>query len=167
MRTLSLTVLILAAACGGSSPAPVAPAPPAPVAPVESPVETPASSDTSGVLAASALAEQYEVGKKVYTDKKCDTCHEADGAGNPKNPPVIGPAALPEKAPKGAKKRKAVAFVTAADVVGFVHTQMPIDKPGTLSDDEAYAVTAWMLDASKVPLAAKLDATTAPTIKLR
>lgn len=166
MPTLPLIVLLLAAACGGSTPAPVEHVPtPMPTA-EQTPVEAPPS-DPSGVLAASALAEQYEVGKAVYTDKKCDTCHEANGAGNPKNPAVIGPAALPESAPKLAMKRRAIKFTTAADVVQFVHTQMPVDKPGTLTADDAYAVTAWMLNESKVQLDAKLDATTAPNVKLR
>jgi len=160
MRMLSLIVLVLAAACG-SSPPPAAPVAPAPVADAAPP------SETSAVLAASALAEQYEVGKTVYTDKKCDTCHEANGAGNPKNPAVIGPDALPAQAPAMAKKRKLVKFVTAADVVAFVHAQMPIDQPGTLTEDEAYAVTAWMLNESKVPLDVKLDAHSAPAVKLR
>jgi hypothetical protein len=44
---------------------------------------------------------------------------------------------------------------------------MPIKEPGTLSDDEAAAVTAWMLSESKVNLDKKLDADNAASIQLR
>ncbi len=161
----------LALGCGGSksSPAPVTPvvetAPPAEVAP---PTEAPAPApDPSGVLAASALAEQYAVGKQLFVDKKCATCHEDNGAGNKKNPAVIGDAALPAKAPAAAKLRKGVTFTTAKDVVDFVKAKMPIKQPGTLTDDEAHAVVAWLLDSNKVALTAKLDASNAAGIQLR
>ncbi len=180
MRTM-LLLLVVAAACGGgskSTPAPVEPAPPAapaepatptePAAPV-APAE-PAKPDNS-VLEASALAEQYAAGKAVYTEKKCNTCHEDSGAGNPKNPPVIGEKALPKDAPKTSKMRKGVTFSTAADVVGFVKKNMPIVKKGSpkveLTDDEAHAVVAWILDANQFALDKKLDASNAQSVVLR
>ena len=119
-----------------------------------------------GALAQAALAEQYEVGKTVYKEKKCAQCHEDSGAGNKKNPPVIGEKALPEKPAKGAKIRKAE-FKTAADVLGFVKAKMPLKAEGTLSDDEAAAVTAWILSENKVNLEKKLDATNAASVNLR
>ncbi len=170
MRTVLFVVAL--AACGGSKPAPApvadpAPAEPAPAEPA--PAEPAGSSDD--VLAASALAEQYEVGKAVYTTKRCASCHEESGAGNAKNPPVIGDTALPKDPPKTATLRKGVTFTTAADVFGFVKAKMPIAKKGAafeaLTDDEAYAVTAWMLDANKVALTKKLDASNAATVELR
>jgi len=171
MNRLALALaLALIPACGGSkpAPAPVAPAEPAPPAEPVAPAEPPAPAGPSAeVLAASALAEQYEVGKQIYTDKKCATCHGDSGAGNPKNPPVIGEKALPAKAPAKAKLRKNVAFTTAKDVVDFVKAKMPIKEPGTLSDDEAHAVVAWLLDSNKIVLDAKLDASNAAAINLR
>jgi cytochrome c len=180
MRTILLIALV--AACGGSKPAPTtAPEPvpaadPAPTptepAPAEAAPPEAAKPSQEDVLAASALAEQYEAGKTVYTAKKCNTCHEDSGAGNPKNPAVIGDAALPKDPPKAAKLRKGVTFTTAQDVFAFVKAKMPMGKGGAapkppLTDDEAYAVTAWMLDANKIALTKKLDASNAASVVLR
>ncbi len=160
-------LLAAVAACGGS-PAAGAPAtPPATVAVTEPVPPPPPLSGTEQIVAASALAEQYDAGQTVYRQHRCDSCHEADGRGNPKNPPVIGASALPENAPAISKLRASVRFTTAADVVAFVRTRMPIDKQGTLSDAEAYAVVAWMLDANKRPLDRPLDAATAAALTLR
>jgi cytochrome c len=123
--------------------------------------------DADAAAAQAALTEQYEAGKKVYTEKKCASCHGDDGKGNPKNPPVIGEKALPEAAAKTAKLRKGVAFKTAADVEAFVKAKMPLKAPGSLSDDEAFAVTAWILSESKVAIDKKLDASNAASVNLR
>lgn len=176
MRTILFLVALTVSACGGSKPAPTPTPTPTPAPePVATPTETPPASQpappSDEVLAASALAEQYEVGKGVYTAKKCNTCHEDSGAGNAKNPAVIGEKALAKDPPKTAKLRKGVTFTTAADVVTFVKANMPIVKKGTtkveLTDDEAYAVVAWMLDSNKVALTKKLDASNAATVTLR
>lgn len=157
MRIAWLTVL---AACGGAA----APAPVAPVAPVAEPPA--ATSPANDIAAQAALTEQYDTGKRLYTSKKCASCHGDGGEGNPKNPAVIGAGALPAQPPAGAKLRK-VTFTTAADVLAFVRTKMPIAEPGTLTDEEAAAVTSWMLSESKIDFAVPLDATTARTIRLR
>lgn len=177
MKRTILIVTLFAAACGGKTSAPATPEtttteqaeaateeanPAEPTTPAEA-----APTDTNAVLAAAALTEQYEVGKKLYVDKKCASCHGDNGEGNPKNPPVIGDKALPEAAPKTSKLRKGVAFKTAQDVVAFVKAKMPIKAPGTLTDDEAAAVTAWMLSETKVTIEQRLDATNAAAIKLR
>jgi cytochrome c len=118
-------------------------------------------------LAQAALAEQYELGKKIYGDKDCDSCHGDNGEGNPKNPPVIGDKAFPEQPLKTAKLRKGVTFKTAKDVMDFVKAKMPLKSPNTLTDDEAAAVTAWLLSESKVNITQKLDASNAANVSLR
>ena len=172
-------ILVVMAACGGGKKA--APAAPAETASAESPApagkgEEPArlESETSkaapvddSVVAQAALTEQYDTGKKLYTEKKCNTCHGDDGKGNPKNPPVIGDKAYPETALKTAKLRKGIKFETAKDVLGFVKAKMPIKAPGSLSDDEAAAVTSWMLSESKVQIEKKLSGENAGSVKLR
>lgn len=170
MRT-SLMLALALSACGGSKPKPApTPAPtPASTEP-PTPTEKAVPADTkpgSDVLAASALAEQYEVGKEVYT-KACASCHGDHGEGNPKNPAIIGDGALPEKAtfPK-AKLRKTVAFKTAKDVFDFIKKNMPLDKKGSLTDDQYLAVLAWDLNENKVALDAKLTAANVAAIKLR
>jgi mono/diheme cytochrome c family protein len=155
------------AACGGKS-KPTAttttePAPPAATTAESKPAEEP----QNDVLAASALAEQYEIGKEIYA-KECASCHGDHGEGNPKNPALIGDGALPEKATfSKAKLRKTVAFKTAGDVFEFIRTKMPIDKPGKLTEDQYLAVLAWDLNENKVALDHKLTKDNVAGIKLR
>ena len=177
-KMLVVMAVLAAAACGGSS-KPAAKPEPAETTPVEkkgpseeeqkaaAEAEAKKQSEADAALAQAALTEQYDLGKKVFAEKGCAKCHGEDGAGNPKNPPVIGEKALPEAAPKTAKLRKGVTFKTAADVEAFVKAKMPIKAPGTLSDDEAFAVTAWMLSESKVAIDKKLDASNAASVNLR
>jgi mono/diheme cytochrome c family protein len=181
MKRTALILILAAAACGGGKKSPAKPdmtsteqastgeasdkpaEPAVATKPEEAKPAEPAKPDESA-LAAAALTEQYEAGKKVFTEKKCASCHGDKGEGNKKTPPVIGEKALPEKAPKTAKLRKKVEFKTAADVMGFVKEKMPLKAPGTLTEDEAAAVTAWMLSESKVNLEKKLDASNAASV---
>lgn len=166
MSKLLLVSVFLAAACGGKSkPAPVAPEAKPPVAEPAPAPEPPKPNEAE--LAAAALAEQYGVGKEVYT-KACASCHGDAGEGNPKNPPLVGEKALPEKATFAkAKLRKKVAFKTAKDVFDFIKAKMPIDKAGTLSDDEYLAVEAWFLNENKVAIDKKLEVGNLEALKLR
>lgn len=160
-------------ACGGKATPATTPdtSTTTPAATTETPAQAPAETQPEGpgaeALAQAALAEQYELGKKVYVEKDCDSCHGDRGEGNPKNPAVIGDKAFPAQAPKTAKLRKGITFNTAKDVMDFVKAKMPIKTPNTLTDDEAAAVTAWMLSESKVNITQKLDASNAASINLR
>ena len=158
------------AACGGgkkkadttpppaaAEPAPAEPAPAEPAPPEPSPEEA----------AKAALTEQLDQGKQLFADKKCNTCHGESGGGSAKTPALVGAKALPEKAPKKAKLRKGVSFKTANDVMGFIKAKMPKAAPGTLTDDEAAALTAWILTENKVAIDTKLDASNAESFKLR
>ena len=135
--------------------------------PESKPEEKPPEGPGAEALAQAALAEQYELGKKIYGEKDCDTCHGDNGEGNPKNPPVIGANAFPEQPLKTAKLRKGITFKTAKDVMDFVKAKMPIKSPNTLTDDEAAAVTAWLLSESKINITQKLDASNAASVSLR
>lgn len=164
---MKLPLLLLLAACGASPrPVPAPPAPPAPVTPPATPVAQPGA-PANDLAVQTALTEQYELGKRVYVEKKCASCHGDHGEGNPKNPPVIGDAAYPEQAPAISKLRKGIAFHTAKDVLDFVKAKMPLKSPGTLTDSEAAAVTSWMLSESKVAIDRPLDASNAATFTLR
>lgn len=179
MKRTALIFVLVAACGGGKKPAQTTtmeshetkeePAKPAePVAETPKPEEKPAepAKPDEGALAQAALTEQYEMGKKVYADKKCASCHGDHGEGTKKSPPVIGEKALPEKAPKTAKLRKGVTFKTGKDVMEFVKAKMPVKAAGTLTEDEAAAVTAWILSENKVNLEKKLDASNAESVTL-
>ena len=166
MSKLLLVCVVLASACGGKSkPAPVKPEP-APVVKADPAPPEPPKPNAAEIQAA-ALAEQYGTGKEVFA-KVCASCHGDNGEGNPKNPAVVGDKALPEKATFAkAKLRKKVAFKTAKDVFDFIKAKMPIDKPGTLSDDEYLAAEAWILNENKVALEKKLEVANLEAVKLR
>lgn len=93
-------------------------------------------------------------GAKVYA-AECAGCHGKNGEGIAAAPPVMGGAALP-KVGSGRPE-----FKTAADVFGYVKSSMPLPEKrvGSLSDEQYWAVTAYMLAASgkQVP-AGGLDA---------
>lgn len=176
MRVLALALAL--AACGGSptpatttaQPTTTQPTEPAPAdtgSAAEPGTATAGADGASDVVAQAALAEQYELGKTIYKDKGCASCHGDRGQGNPRNPPVIGEAAYPAQPLATAKLRKGVTFTTAGDVLAFVKAKMPIKQPGSLSDEQAAAVTSWMLSESKVNITAKLDASNAASINLR
>jgi cytochrome c len=94
------------------------------------PAEEPAAAPAGG-----GLTEQLAQAEKVWADS-CAVCHgdkgEGKGKGKKKTPPVVGPKAL--------KKAR-----TGGDVLAYVKEKMPKDDPGSLSESDYLAVTAWML----------------------
>jgi cytochrome c len=107
--------------------------------------------------------DQVALGQKIYA-QKCAECHGANGAGTKDAPPVVGANALPAQ-PHAGQKRNA-AFATAEDVAAFVKKAMPGDSPGTLTDEEVYAVLAFDLRANGVGLDRKVDRAYAGTLRL-
>jgi len=149
--------LVLAAGCGGSKP-PETPASasgeePAPT--VGAPAETPVPA---------TFAEQVDQGGKLYAEK-CARCHGASGEGG-KAPAVVGldKGALPLDPPPGRKYRK-TQFKTVGDIAAFVVKNMPPDAPGSLTEEQYYAILAFDLKANGIDLGQKkLDATVASTL---
>ncbi len=101
------------------------------------------------LIAAAALGyteEQANKGKAVYT-AQCASCHGAQGQGGKvpdsftgyggmKAPPVAGKGALPN-------------METAENVYTFIKQHMPLQKPGSLSDQEYLDIVAFDLMANK------------------
>jgi len=137
---ISCMALALVAACGGAAPPP-----------------TIATASTDG---------QAALGATLYAEK-CSACHGDKGEGRGKTPPVVGANGLPLDPPPTAKKRTAQ-FKTVADVFQFTKATMPADEPGSLSDEECWAILAFQLQASGKQLAhEKLDASNAAAMNLR
>ncbi|AKF09247.1 c-type cytochrome [Sandaracinus amylolyticus] len=148
-RTTSiLSVLVLLAACEGSSSTPATDAAIAPDAP------PPAT-----------FAEQVELGAATYT-AQCASCHGASGEGTATGPRVVGLAegALPLEPREGAVRT--TQFVTVADVAEFAVMAMPPTAPGSLSGEEYWAILAFALHANGIDLERKLDAELAATLTI-
>src|SRR6185295_11426557 len=99
-------------------------------------------------------------GAAVYA-QKCQACHGPNGAGTPLHRGLI---------PLGNSKPVKIqgSLVPYATTVwDFINRAMPSTKPGSLTPDEVYAATAYVLFLNEVvDENAVLDATTLPTIKM-
>lgn len=86
--------------------------------------------------------------------------HKCHGLGHPPDgfympndaPAIIGTSTL-------------MRFATARELETYIRKQMPFDKPGELSADDYWAVTAFLLNANdKLPAGVSLDASTAVSV---
>jgi len=78
-------------------------------------------------------------GALTFTQRACSTCHGPTGKEGPA-PVLVGG--------KGGYEESYYPIVTwpyATMIWDFVHRAMPYDKPGRLTADEAYALTAFLL----------------------
>lgn len=102
-------------------------------------------------------------GKQVY-DKSCATCHGAKGEGKPADRLVGGQGTL--------KSDRAVRTIGsywpfATTVYDYVYRAMPYNAPQTLTPDEVYAVTAYLLHLNGIVGAdAVMNAQTLPKIRM-
>ena len=109
--------------------------------------------DTTAPPAGPSAADQVAAGEKVYGDS-CVTCHGPAGEGKgKKSPAVIGAKALGK-------------YKTAADLEGYIKEKMPKDDPGSLSDGDAWAVTAWIVSKNGKLGDAALTAESAASVSL-
>jgi cytochrome c len=114
----------------------------------------------AGLPAGSGSVQQ---GEPVYV-AKCQACHGAKGVGKPADPLVGGIGSL--------ASGKAVLTVGsywpyATTLFDYIRRAMPVTNPMSLSDDEAYAVTAYVLNLNGiVGESAVLDARTLPQVKM-
>ena len=114
----------------------------------------------------------YEKGKQVY-EMACAACH---------GPDLKGVAGLPDM-PSGASLRltggrgtltlqKPIVTVEsywpyATTLFDYIHRAMPYPTPGSLSTDETYAVTAYILSLNGiVPADGKVDKDSMPKIRM-
>lgn len=85
-------------------------------------------------------------GKVVY-DAKCLACHGVDGAGQPNDRLVGGEGTLREAAPI---RTIGSYWPYATTVFDYVRRAMPYVTPHSLTPDETYALTAYLLALNKV-----------------
>jgi mono/diheme cytochrome c family protein len=100
--------------------------------------------DGTGLPAGSGTAVQ---GAVVF-DQKCALCHGEGGKGGPAGGPLFGGKPLTSGIETGKTIGNFMGYSTT--VFDFVRRAMPFSAPRTLTDEEAYAVTAYLLALNKV-----------------
>ncbi len=92
-------------------------------------------------------------GKVLFTQKNCVVCHGSDGAGGVTSAPNL----LAKKGPEvnawlrgGGGDGIPVKAPNAVIVWDFIHRGMPLGNEGTLTPNEVYALTAYLLAINKI-----------------
>jgi len=102
-------------------------------------------------------------GEAVYT-AKCQSCHGEKGIGKPADALVGGKGTLATKAPV---RTVGSYWPYATTLFDYVRRAMPITNPLSLSNDEVYAVSAYVLNLNGiVPADAVMNAQTLPQVKM-
>src|SRR5215831_4826148 len=86
------------------------------------------------------------MGASVY-EQKCRSCHGAQGTGQPNDRLVGGQGTLATKAPV---RTIGSYWPYATTVFDYVRRAMPYTQPQSLTDDEVYAVTAYLLNLNGI-----------------
>jgi len=117
--------------------------------------------DGAGLPPGSGAARQ---GKLVF-EARCVTCHGEKGEGKPNDRLVGGFGTL--KGPQAAVKTIGSYWPYATTVFDYVRRAMPFDAPKSLTNDEVYAVTAYLLHLNGlIGEDAIVDARTLPRIEM-
>jgi cytochrome c5 len=104
-------------------------------------------------------------GLKVYAEK-CSACHGDGGKGGPGYPPALfgGPPLT-----SGIDTQKTIGnfWGHSTTVFDFVRRAMPFNQPRSLTNDELYAVTAYLLALNKIiGDTDEMNAETLPKVKM-
>ena len=102
-------------------------------------------------------------GRRVYA-VRCAVCHGAEGQGGPMDRLAGGQGTLASERPI---KTVGSYWPYAATFFDYVRRAMPFDAPQSLSTDEVYAVTAFVLHLNGIVREdAVLDAATLPAVAM-
>ncbi|HEY2995934.1 MAG TPA: cytochrome c [Methylomirabilota bacterium] len=102
-------------------------------------------------------------GATVY-EQKCLICHGAKGAGQPNDRLVGGQGTLASKTPV---RTIGSYWPYATTIFDYVRRSMPYLQPHSLSDDEVYAVTAYLLQLNGIiGENDEMNAQTLPTVRM-
>ena len=102
-------------------------------------------------------------GAQVYATK-CESCHGPKGVGKPADPLVGGIGSLASGKPM---RTVGSYWPYATTLFDYVRRAMPTNAPQTLSNEEVYAVSAYVLFLNGiVPESAVMTAQTLPQVKM-
>ena len=101
-------------------------------------------------------------GARIYA-QKCAFCHGDGGKGGP-FAPLVGGAPLTSI---NAVKTVANFWAHSTTVFDFIRRAMPWQQPRTLTDDEVYALTAWILAQNRlIGESDRMNAETLPKVRM-
>ncbi|MBA2352176.1 MAG: c-type cytochrome [Burkholderiales bacterium] len=117
-------------------------------------------SDGAGLPPGSGTAVE---GSIIY-DRQCASCHGEGGRGGAAEELAGGSHALTSETPD---KSIGIYWPYATTIFDFTRRAMPMNAPGSLSADQVYAVTAYLLYANKI-IGEKdaMDGQTLPKVKM-
>jgi len=102
-------------------------------------------------------------GAAVY-EQKCQACHAVKGGGQPNDRLVGGQGSLAGRAPV---RTIGSYWPYATTVFDYVRRAMPYTQPQSLTDDEVYAVTAYLLNLNGIiGEQDEMNAQTLPRVKM-
>ena len=110
-------------------------------------------------------------GTAIYAEQ-CASCHGERGEGKPPlYPRLVGRDSIAEGFPFGKDPRlvKTIGnyWPYATTVFDYVRRAMPQMTPGSLTNDQVYAVTAYLLAANRIiPMTASLDSASLAAVKM-
>jgi cytochrome c len=105
-------------------------------------LDTDVRPDGTGLPAGSGTAT---TGAVIFA-AKCAACHGAGGIGGP-NGSLVTTTPAPGKRPE---KVIGNYWPYATTIFDYIRRAMPFNQPGSLSDNEVYALTAYLLTANKL-----------------
>ena len=129
------------------------------------PISRPGTSASARTAPACRPARaRRQQGEAVYA-AKCQACHGEKGAGRPNDQLVGGIGTIaPDKPPV---KTVGSYWPYATTLFDYVRRAMPFNEPKSLTDDEVYAVSAYILDLNGIIGADDvLDAQSLPKVKM-
>jgi len=118
--------------------------------------------DGTGLPPGSGTAAQ---GEKLFAEKGCALCHGEGGKGGTANMLVGSPSLT---AP-GITANKTIAnfWGQSSTLFDYIRRAMPWPSPGSLSNDEVYALCAYLFAANKlIPADEAMNAQTLPKIQM-
>ena len=134
--------------------------------------KSPRETSTSRRTARACRREAARWRKARIYAAQCASCHGRSGEGKPPlYPRLIGRDSIAEGFPFGKDPRfvKTIGnyWPYATTVFDYVRRAMPHDAPGSLTNDQVYAVTAYLLSANRViPAEATLDSATLAAVTM-
>lgn len=112
------------------------------------------SSSSGGAKSATpaTIDDQVAMGEKEYGEH-CASCHGDKGQGGDKAPALIGAHALED-------------YKNAKQAFDYSKKNMPPDKAGSLSDDDYWAITAFLVKKNAFAVSSPLTAANAESVTL-